>query len=92
MFKVGDRVEVVKKIAYHGIIGVGYKGTVREYDGLFAGIGIEFDKHVGGHDLNGKVGCKYGHGKYLFEPDKELKVLINPYPARTIALMKACQA
>ena len=90
MIKAGDRVEVIKAIQYHDGIGIGFKGTVKELHGL--GIGIEFDKHVNGHDLNGKTGCKDGHGRYLFDPDLELKVLIPDYPARTIALMKACQA
>lgn len=57
-FQVGDRVEFTVP---EYVAKVGEKGTIRVIDPDFKNLlGVELDKNLGGHSLDGK--CESGHG------------------------------
>lgn len=57
VFKKGDRVECIHS---DGVIEVGDRGTVLFNDN---GLGVEWDRNVGGHDLMDS--CENGHGWWI---------------------------
>ena len=80
---VGDRVEMIEEGLW---ARKGDKGKIVVIEDIH--IGVRFDRDIQAHDLGGS--CESGYGEWVLEDD--IKKIHNPYPARTIALMKACQA
>ena len=88
-FKVGDRVRVNEKGKDNWDIleekGVDFATVIHVRDN--GHIGVEFDKHFGGHDCSGK--CKDGHGWWLRSEELELvkdepKEELTPVPVINI--------
>lgn len=71
-FRIGDRVRCVRD--RDGSCVVGEVGTVVDFTSSY--VGVNFDKHIGGHSMSGKA--RAGHGWYLLEDELELLTIKNP--------------
>lgn len=64
-FRVGDRVRVRRLDALLAAFGLADNdiGTVVIVDDDPSGIGVAWDRNIGGHDLYGR--CTHGHGYWM---------------------------
>ena len=69
--EIGDRVVYVgsEEGRYCCDLKDGDTGVIRELSFGFPPIGVEWDRNVGGHDLD--CNCPYGHGYYVYSDDIE---------------------
>ena len=93
VFKVGDRVRGLKNIGSTSTKGV--LGTVRVADNWRIGnLGVEFDKHIGGHNMLEFSKPEYKWGHCYFVPEKYLvkvennSIYITIDGSKVLAVMK----
>lgn len=68
-FNVGDRVELTSTDFAPRGAKIGDLGTVISIDGM--GVGVDFDRDVGGHDFFELKLCNPGHGWWMNYCDVE---------------------